>query len=372
MITIEDNVKLRVLILSKDLSEKGGVVNFVRMLMAHSENNIEWEHFPIGSRGRLTGRFFGSCMAIRDSFLLAKKISLGRHDCIHINPSLDVKSLLRDGLFLLIIIILKFKNTIVFFHGWDKPTEAHLRNNRIFLTLFQKLLAFVPAIVVLGKYFKESLAEMGVSKEKIIFITNFFDGSIFKDVERKTGLIGENILFLSRFVKEKGVFETLEAFRLISMEFPGAKLILAGDGPERESMEKKIKEYGIENRVEFIGYVRDASKAQVLLDSDIFILPTYGEGCPVALLEAMAAGLPIITCPVGGIPDIFVDGKNGIFLSELSPSSIAYSIRYLFQSPDLRARIGENNKQYSWENLEAKIVTKKLERIYTELAVQNS
>lgn len=371
MVATGGRMKFRILILSKDLYAEGGVANFVRMLMACSKENIEWDHFSIGNRDGSAGIFPGSCLAIRDSFLLTRRVNRELYDCIHINPSLNARSLLRDGLFLFVLSISRYKNIIVFFHGWEDETETRLNKNKIFRSLFKKSLSLVSIILVLGERFKKSLTDMGVPQEKIRFMTNFFDGSIFNGVKRQAKSNGKSILFLSRFAKEKGVFETLEAFNLLSSEFPDAKLVFAGDGPEKRSMKKKVEEYGIESRVEFVGYVRGASKAQVLLDSDIFILPTYGEGCPVALLEAMAAGLPIITCPVGGISDIFVDGENGIFLPKLSPSDIAYSIRYLLQNPSLRSSISENNRQYAWENFEVNLVTRKLEKIYAEVVSQN-
>lgn len=367
MISVEDGLKLRVLILSKDLSAEGGVANSVRIQMENFSKNIQAEHFQIGSNGGITSKLYGSYLAIRDSFRLFKKIYKEKYDCIQINPSLNVRSLLRDSLFLLTLLTSGFKNTIVFFRGWEGEAEATIRKNAVLRIFFTKALSFVPVILVLGKKFKESLIDIGVPEKKVKVVNNFFDGSIFKGVKEKDILNGKRLLFLSRLVKEKGIYEILDAFRLLVSEFPDITLTLAGDGPETPSLKKKAEEYGIEKRVEFLGYVRGTAKAQVLIDSDVFILPTYGEGCPRALLEAMAAGLPVITCPVGGIPDIFTDRENGIFLSEISPSAITDAVRCLFQNPNLSAEISENNRRYAWTNLEANLGIKRLEEIYAEV-----
>lgn len=373
MAAIESNLRLRVLILSKDLSAEGGVANSVRIQMENFSKNIQAEHFSIGNSDGITSKLHGSYLAILGSFRLFRKLSQVRYDCIQINPSLNARSLLRDGLFLFTILVSGFKNTIVFFRGWEEETEVKIRKNMALRFLFKRALYSVPLILVLGKNFKKSLIDMGISHKKIEVVTNFFDGNIFKSIKRRGKPNGRDLLFLSRFVKEKGVFEMLSAFKLIVSEFPDTRLILAGDGPEAKSLKKRSEEYGIEKNIKILGYVRGSNKGEVLINSDIFILPTYdGEGCPRALLEAMAAGLPVITCPVGGIPDIFTDKENGIFLSEVSPTEIADAVRCLLQDSELSTRISENNRQYAWENLEVGLGIKKIERMYSEVVAQNT
>lgn len=369
MSAISEDVKLRVLILSKDLSAPGGVANFVKMLMENFDSNIEAEHFQIGSSSSWkTEKLYGSYLAIRASYRLIRKVKQARYDCIHLNPTLNIRSTLRDGMFLLVLSVFGFRKTILFFRGWDESFEYSIRKNKFFRVLFRKFFTLVPMTLVLGERFKESLINMGVPSEKIRVFTNFFDGNVFEGIRREVNSDKKKLLFFSRLVKEKGVFETLEAFRMLISEFPEITLVFAGDGPDLGILQNKVKEYGLENKVEFLGYVRGDKKGKLLINSDIFVLPTYTEGCPRSLLEAMAAGLPVVTCPVGGIPDIFKDGENGIFLSEISPEMIAHAIRHLLEEPGLCIRIGENNKRYAWENLELRSGIKKLEKVYFEVA----
>src|SRR5699024_4924397 len=123
---------------------RGGVANSVRIQMENFSKNIQAEHFPIGNSDGITSKLHGSYLAIRDSFRLFRKLSQVRYDCIQINPSLNARSLLRDGLFLFVLLASGFKNTIVFFRGWEKETEIIIRNNIIFRTIFTKFLYFVP------------------------------------------------------------------------------------------------------------------------------------------------------------------------------------------------------------------------------------
>jgi glycosyltransferase involved in cell wall biosynthesis len=173
---------------------------------------------------------------------------------------------------------------------------------------------------------------------------------------------------MSRFVAEKGIHELLQAFVRLAEEFPGLRLVLLGDGPERPALEARAQEAGLAERVDFAGYVRGHEKAQALVDADIFVFPTfYGEGCPVVLLEAMAAGLPVITHGAGGIPDVFEDGRNGILLSTVTDESVADAVRRMLTAPEDRSAIGAHNRREAWAKYEAGVVSGQMLAAYQEL-----
>ena len=131
----------------------------------------------------------------------------------------------------------------------------------------------------------------------------------------------------------------------VRQHYPRAELVFAGDGPARHSMEAYVRKHDLADSVQFAGYLRSRDKARLLMNSDVFVLPTsHPEGCPVALLEAMAAELPIVTTPVGGIADFFIDGKNGILLNDVRPETVAEAISKLLKNEELRCQIGQHNQ----------------------------
>lgn len=119
------------------------------------------------------------------------------------------------------------------------------------------------------------------------------------------------ILFLGAINKMKGCYDMVDVIERVSKEVPNVRMIVAGYG-EIEQVKEKIKEKNLSDRFIFPGWVRDNEKDELLKTSDIFFLPSYTEGMPMSILDAMGYGLPIVSTNVGGIPKIVHDGENGL------------------------------------------------------------
>ena len=117
---------------------------------------------------------------------------------------------------------------------------------------------------------------------------------------------------VARLSPEKGIDRLLEAFAGVLRQVPYARLAIAGDGPARGQLEARAHELTLGGAVEFLGYREDVSP--VLGSLDLFVLPSLTEGIPLALLEAMAAGLPVIATAVGGVPEVVEDGTSGMLV----------------------------------------------------------
>lgn len=364
---------LKVLIVSCDFKMDGGVASLVKMISEKFTKNVEAHHFFIGKNldsRKLFGRF---SKTIIDAINLFKTIRHNNYDVIHINPSLDVKSVLRDGLFMLIINMSKTPKSLVFFHGWDEKVADFILDSKILCFLMRITYGKAEKIIILAGKFAKPLVEMGIDKDRLVVFPTMFDGSIFEGVEKKQNKNQLILLFMSRFVTAKGMIELLEAFYKLPMYQPPIILHLVGDGPEKTAVEKKIIELGLQEKVKLPGYIKGKEKAKALLNADVFVFPSYyREGCPIALLEAMAAGLPLITTTVGGIPDIVIDGKNGVLLTSHTPDAIKEGIEKMLENKNKLREIGKFNKKTAWENYEANIVTSKLEQIYQQVAGVNS
>ena len=173
----------------------------------------------------------------------------------------------------------------------------------------------------------------------------------------------KRILFVGRLHPIKGVQYLLQAMKVVHKKMPDAKLILVGDGEEREHLESLTGSLEIREYVEFVGRAPHEMVLDYMNRSEVFVLPSLSEGFPVTILEAMACGLPIVATRVGGVPDIIEDGINGYLVDTKNPEQIAQALQKILENEQLRGNISSNNREeaekYSWDR-----IVINLERIY--------
>lgn len=290
---------------------------------------------------------------------------------IHINTSLDWKSIIRDGGFLIIARILGFQ-VLLFIHGWQKQVEDHFKTRRgLIHSVFRRLFSLPDSVIVLSKTFKASLVHLGLDPERIFVVPNMVDCDQFAthssaEPQRKDSPF--TILFMSRFVKKKGVYELIRSIpHILDRGCSDVKLILAGDGEERENMQNLCGNLGIEDRVEFTGYITGQEKVEIMKRADLFVLPTYyGEGLPIVLLEALAAGLPIVTTRAGGIPEVVKNRLNGLLLHDINEEVIAEAVVTLKEDAILTSRMTDQNLNRARIHYDTSVVIRKIEKVYTK------
>jgi glycosyltransferase involved in cell wall biosynthesis len=254
---------------------------------------------------------------------------------------------------------------VVFFHGWDKNYVRHLRR-------FQRhalgwSLSLADAVLVLAKEFQRDLLEFGVRSDVFVETTVVDDG-LFDELGQaplaRSSRSSVTLLFLGRVEREKGVFEAVDAYALATKSCASLRLLVAGDGHALEPLRDYIRRLGLEG-ITLLGHVGGNEKTRVLSEGDIYILPTrHAEGMPITVLEAMAAGMPVITRPVGGIADFFEDGVMGSLLEDCSPATIARHVERLARDRGLRARMGVFNRDYASRRFLASQAARRLEDLY--------
>ena len=278
---------LRVLLTRPPLPAVSGVSAFYRAVEHHIARDAEVVPVEIGS---LTPHSFHP---LRDQLNYRAALRSAELDLVHLNPSLTARSLHRDGLF--------FRwakkrglPVLVHIHGWEHHTADRIESG-------------TPAVddgLLAGFSLAAKLSE-------------FSPGSAIR------------VLFLARIERDKGIYETIEACsQLVDKGLP-IHLTVAGDGSEMAS----VKAYAAErlgSSVTFAGFILGEEKTMALRENDLYVLPTsHAEGMPASVLEAMALGLPVITRPMGGLRDFFLDGEHGYLMEQTDPSTVASLIRKL-------------------------------------------
>ena len=136
----------------------------------------------------------------------------------------------------------------------------------------------------------------------------------------------------------KGIEYLLSAAAALRREFPALRVEIAGSGPQREKLEEAVAHAGLGGQVKFLGWIDDLTS--VLPRWDVFVMPSLEEGFPIAALDAMAAGLPVVATSVGGVPELIEDGKTGWLVPPRDAEALASRLRLLLCNPELRLSMG--------------------------------
>jgi glycosyltransferase involved in cell wall biosynthesis/nucleoside-diphosphate-sugar epimerase len=158
----------------------------------------------------------------------------------------------------------------------------------------------------------------------------------FQPVEHRG--FGHRMLFVGRLAGVKGLPVLLEALAAIRRDRPNVVLQIAGDGSEREKLESLAARLGVSQNVKFLGYQTQAQVRALLCETDVFVMASFAEGVPVVLMEAMAAGVTVVTTNVAGIPELVDDGASGLLVPPGDAESLAKRVAKLLGDPELRAR----------------------------------
>jgi glycosyltransferase involved in cell wall biosynthesis len=175
---------------------------------------------------------------------------------------------------------------------------------------------------------------------------------------------GQRLLFVGRLSAEKGVPLLVDATERLAHSFPGLRLTLVGDGPQRRGLEADVTRRGLGGRVVFAGYRSQAEVAEMLARSDILVLPSFAEGVPVTLMEAMAAGRPVVTTRIAGIPELVEDGVSGRVVAPGSVDDLVDGIAGLLRDPDGRRRMGAAGRDKVAADFETRTETARLARLF--------
>ena len=174
------------------------------------------------------------------------------------------------------------------------------------------------------------------------------------------------ILFSGTVVKGKGYTDLINAFSKIAHKYPEWSLSIAGNG-EVENGVMLSQKLGIENQVNFLGWVNGEAKPKAFSEASIFCLPSYAEGFPMAVLDAWAYGLPVITTPVGGIPDIAKDGENMLLFNPGDVEMLAIQLERMITDTSLRSKIAEQSVALAHGPFSISTINRQLGEIYNSL-----
>lgn len=323
---------MRVVVVSPGgLEQKGGIGSVMTGLVAELERaGVHWTLLDPWCAPDL---FRQAVATLAAAARLTRLALVGRVDLVHINMC-GGGSVWRKGLFILLAKALALP-VVIHLHAADLDTSWQ-RLPRLLRGGPGFLLRRADIVVALGQYWRTFLVEtLRVPGERIQIIPNGVadPGSI-----PRTRRNGQRIIFVGRLGQRKGTSGLLHALATPGLRDRPWTLTLAGDG-DLGAMQRLGNSLGIDRKLAFLGWLAQADVARLMSTADILVLPSRQEGLPMAVLEAMAHGLAIVTTEAGAIGDAVTDGVNGLLVAPDDEAALAAALHRVLSDASLRARL---------------------------------
>jgi glycosyltransferase involved in cell wall biosynthesis len=344
---------------------QGGMATMARyMLSEWTKSNRQPELKLINTYGPSldnikTMPFFFVAAAI----IIALNGMVGRIAVLHLHMA-EYGSVVRKGLLAYLGRLLRIP-IVIHMHGAKFTTMWETASPRK-KTAILSVLHQADAIIVLGQFWQQYLVDhLGQPAGKVRIVPNGVPDPGVRPIPA-SGEARLNILFAGQVGDRKGVGDLLDALARPDVRALDWRLVIAGSG-EIDSHRRQAEQLGIADHVDFLGWVNLERIRSLMRTADIFALPSYQEGLPMAIIEAMANALPVVTTPVGSIPDMIRDGDTGLLVPPGDVVALSDAFLRLLQSKELRARIGASARQRYLRDFDASAMCDGLEAVFTSV-----
>lgn len=333
---------LDLLIVGPESRATGGVARYVNEQRERLAADVDPRVYNVGTPKGEGWRWFVTAflVSLRDALLFPFR---SRPDVVHVHSSHGF-AFYRASFYVLFSALVWQCPVVLHIHG--SSFDEFVANASAPVRLLQSFVfRACERIVVLSEYWREVLGQRA-SEKKLVTVPNAVDAGEY----RPEFGADPHVAFVSNHVERKGIGELVDAIETLQRDGTSEfRVSIAGDGPLSHRAEELADRY---DNVDYLGYVSETEKRRLLDSASIYVLPTYGEGLPIALLEGMAGGNAVVTTGVGSIPEV-VDDSNGTLVEPGDSDELAEALREMIEDPDAVTAMGETNRetvrdQYSW------------------------
>lgn len=308
----------------------------VRDCKALNENyEVSYVNLSLASELKDVGRFSWRKPAVflRIRRQIREAVRSFRPDWVYMTPAVCLPGFLKDAL---LVRMMKRMGCKLILHLHNK--ESKWMGTRLLRPLYKRFFAHTRVILLSERLYPD--LEPFIGRDSVFICPNGVDVPV---IRRSEGTV-PRILFFSNIIRSKGVSVLLDACRILTGQGFSFRCVLAGkmtpDYPGN-ALPEEIREKGLEGVVEYAGEKYDGDKWDTFSRADVFVHPSYNDCFPLVLLEALGAGLPVVSTTEGGIPDIVRDGETGFLCPPREADAVADRIGRLLKDPDLRLRMGD-------------------------------
>lgn len=341
---------------------KGGMSTWVRNILASElTRDFSVEFVASHVENLILIKFW---VALRAYFIFLFKLATLDFVLVHIHMS-QKASFFRKLIFILLAKV-GHKKILLHCHG-SRFDQFYQKGSSWEKALIRWGFSLCDIIITLSPQWKEFYAQVA-EPSKVMVLENAIPAELFrKSPEIEKRIPGESIiLFAGEVGERKGAYDLLSIVPELVAIAPKTRVLLAGNG-DPAKIGTLIKSLQIEGVIQWVGWCNPEDLIRLYHQAQIFVLPSYHEGLPMAILEAMACGLPVVSTRVGGIPEVIEDGENGFLINPGDRQALLAAISTLLADGPLRAAMGSKNIEKIREKYDIPIYVQKLQHIYGEL-----
>ena len=357
-----------IFVLGPDIGAAGGVsTHLAQMFSSSLSADFRLIHFQTGSGGRRENRWGKLWRAIDSPVQLVAATARHRPRIMHINSTPEPKAFWRDAVYLVLAKSMG-RQTVLEMHGSHLPIDYYVSRSRVRQAAIRRILRLANQIVLLSEFDFVAYQNYDPRLDTVV-IPNAVEVPARtpprKPVSDDAPL---KLIYIGRLVRAKGIFEAVEAVRLLQARSIHVRLGIVGAGPDSEELRRSIVDAGVQDCVKMLGPQHGADKERVLEESDVLVFPTYHvEGLPYALLESMAAGTVPVTCSVGGIPDVLSKRECGIVVPPRNPSAVAEAVHTLHRDREMARALSEAAHRVIAEHYQVSRMASDVRRLYERM-----
>ena len=346
--------KPRVLMVGMHLTKtRGGITTLISEILKSSlKDNFEFIY--VESQAEDFGKFRKAFLALTAIFSFIWKCFSKRPKLIYVHLGSNA-SLYREAIFIFLAKVLR-KKIVGHFHAGDVENYYPFQN-KIGQKIIRSALGLCDGLIAVSNESARQIREI-TPNAKISVISNAIDVSAFNFRRDKKDYDFVRLLFVGAIGKLKGEKDLIKALAILRDK--NLKVSFLGYGAE--SLQSYCEELKVTDFIEYLGAVSMSERLGFFEKADIFVLPTYAEAMPMSVIEAMAAGLPVISTKVGGIPELIEDGADGFLFAPGDVASLAEKISLLADNKNLRMEIGKKARQKAREQMDFRQYTEKLRK----------
>ena len=245
----------------------------------------------------------------------------------------------------------------------DLPSLIVRAFSSMYIAIDRKIVKSADKVIAISKACADELRLFyGITNSEIIHNavdTKFFCPPTNKDEKNPY------VLYAGRLSAEKGLIDLVNGSMFVCKKYPNLKFYIAGNGPLERHLKKLVSSLNLESNFFFAGNVNHATLLKYYQNATVFVLPSYREGLPTTLLEAMSCGVAVVATSIPGVSDVVENFKTGLLVPPNNPEKLGNAILMLIEDSTLKEEIAGNAREHVQKNYDWDIITSKIEKVYS-------